>query len=204
MRWLHAGFTLLEMLVTLIIVSVVAGVVWQALGHLYRVEALLTAGRFDAVEQSVRAEWVRSALTALLPGDTQRNEQLVGGPTELTGLSADVPAWPAPGIATLNLRLQYSAADDHTSLLLVQASKTGSSPGRETSILRWPGRTGRFRYLGQDGNWQDRWPPDGLQKASALPRAVMAETGLPDLPLLIASLPISPAPLPSRHLVEGL
>lgn len=203
-RLRQTGFTLLEMLVTLVIVSLVAGVVWQAMGQLQRVEGLLTAGRFEAVEQSIRAEWVRSALTALLPGDERRGDRLAGSALELTGLSADVPAWPAPGVAPLHLRLEHSASDDQTSLLLVPPEAAGAAPGTAASLLRWPGRTGRFSYLGHDSQWHDRWPPEGLQKAPALPRAVLLETGVPGLAVVLAPVPTSPTPLPSRLFLEGL
>ena len=66
-----AGLTLMEMLVTLVILAMVAGILGQALGQLARIERLLEAGQLRSAVVSLRAEWVRGALAALIPGITE-------------------------------------------------------------------------------------------------------------------------------------
>lgn len=199
------GFTLLEMLVTLVVVSLVAGLLGQALFQLSRIERLLEGGQLSSMADAVRANWIRSAMESLLPGEEGSGERLVGSERELQGLSADVPMLPAPGLAMLHLRLQFNAAAGTTQLELLE---TSAFQGREASqpvvLLSWPGREGRFRYLDDAGVWHEDWPLPMKSSASALPRAILLETGLPALPAVVAATRASPVPMLSRRQVETL
>ncbi len=200
------GFTLLEMLVTLMIVSLVAGIVWQAMGQLVRVERMLEQGQMQSLAQAVRVEWVRSALASLLPGSPKTLDRFQGSATALRGLSAEAPVWPAPGLAMMQLRFQYDPAANTTALqILGEAAPAGSASEPYTTLLSWPGRKGNFSYLDERNQWQDAWPPPTLGKpAAALPRAVALETGLPSLRLLLATTLASALPLPTKTELEGL
>jgi hypothetical protein len=194
------------MLITLMIVSLVVGIVWQAMGQLVRVERLLEQGQMQSLAQAVRAEWVRSALASLLPGSLKTHDRFQGNAIALRGLSAEAPVWPAPGLALLQLRLQYDPSSN-TSALQIQAEAppAGSASGPYTTLLSWPGRDGKFSYLDEQSQWQDAWPPVGLGKpVAALPRAVLLETGIPALRLLFATTLTSALLLPTRAELEGL
>lgn len=199
------GFTLLEMLVTLVVVSLVAGLLGQALFQLSRIERLLEGGRLSSMADAVRANWVRSAIESLLPGEEGSSERLLGSERELEGLSADVPMLPAPGLAKLHLRLEFNAAAGATQLQLLESfASQGKDASEPVVLLSWPGREGRFRYLDDTGVWQDNWPLPFKSSASGLPRAILLETGLPTLPALVAVTRASPVPALSRRQVESL
>lgn len=199
------GFTLLEMLVTLVVVSLVAGLLGQALFQLSRIERLLEGGQLSSMADTVRADWVRSAIESLLPGEQGSSERLVGSERELEGLSADVPMLPAPGLAKLHLRLEFDAATGNTQLQLLD---TFAVPGQVTStpvvLLSWPGREGRFRYLDDTGQWHEDWPLPLASSSLALPRAIVLETGLPALPTLVSATRASPVPILTRRQVEAM
>ena len=199
------GFTLLEMLVTLVVVSLVAGLLGQAMFQLSRIERLLEGGQLSSMADAVRADWIRSAIESLLPGEEGSSERLVGSERELEGLSADVPMLPAPGLARLHLRLAFDAAAGATQLQLLDSF---AALGQETSepvvLLSWPGRDGRFRYLDDTGVWQEQWPLPSASSVAALPRAILVETGLPARPTLIGATRASPVPVLSRRQVESL
>lgn len=198
------GLTLLEMLVTLVIVSLMAGVVAQALLQLARIERMLEGGQLGAMAESVRAEWVRSTLVSLLPGDAARGERLEGNASELKGLSADAPVLPSPGLARIRLRLVYDDSSGHTELRLDDPQRESLvSPRRESVLLRWPGRDGRFRFLDAKGEWRDAWAA-GTTPATALPAAVALHTGLDGLRLLVAVPRASVVPLPTRRELEAM
>lgn len=203
-RRCHA-FTLLEMLVTLVVVSLVAGLLGQALFQLSRIERLLEGGQLSSMADAVRADWVRSAIESLLPGEQGSSERLVGSERELEGLSADVPMLPAPGLAKLHLRLAFDAAAQTTQLQLLD---TLAVPGQDTRepvvLLSWPGREGRFRYLDDAGQWHADWPLPLASSNSALPRAIALETGLSALPVLVGATRASPVPVLTRRQVETL
>lgn len=198
------GFTLLEMLVTLVVVSLVAGVLGQALFQLARIERLLEGGQLSSMADVVRANWIRSAIESLLPGEEGSAERLVGSERELEGLSADVPMLPAPGLAKLHLRLEFDAAAGATQLQLLDAFASQGKAGEPVVLLSWPGREGRFRYLDDAGLWHESWPLPAKSSAAGLPRAILLETGLPALPALVAATQASPVPMLTRRQVETL
>ena len=199
------GFTLLEMLVTLVVVSLVAGLLGQALFQLSRIERLLEGGRLSSMADAVRANWVRSAIESLLPGEEGSSERLLGSERELEGLSADVPMLPAPGLAKLHLRLEFDAAAGATQLQLLESFASQGQDAREPVVLlSWPGREGRFRYLDDTGLWHENWPLPFKSSASGLPRAILLETGLPTLPAFVAVTRASPVPALTRRQVESL
>ena len=198
------GFTLLEMLVTLVVVSLVAGVLGQALFQLARIERLLEGGQLSSMADAVRANWVRSAIEFLLPGEEGSSERLVGSERELEGLSADVPMLPAPGLAKLHLRLEFDAAAGATQLQLLDTAASQGQAGEPVVLLSWPGREGRFRYLDDAGVWHENWPLPLKSSAAGLPRAILLETGLPALPAVVAATRASPVPMLSRRQVETL
>lgn len=201
------GLTLLEMLVTLVIVSFVVAILSQALSQLARIERLLESGQLRSTVVALRAEWVRGALAGLLPGTTQ-SEWLLGSDRELTGMSADVPLWPAPGLARLHLRLRSDDRLGTTALELLPEPGAGGEP---VVLLQWPGRDGRFLYLDAQDRWVDRWPalstttttvaPNGVP---VLPRALALDTG-PDGPGFLLAVPLAmPTGAPTRTALESM
>jgi len=206
------GLTLLELLVTLVLVSLIVGIVWQALGQLARIERLLAGTQLQSLNQALRAEWVRGALEGLLPGDAAAGDRFKGSALELVGLTAEAPAYPSPVVARVSLSIEYSVASNTTALWLRQPD---GDKRRSTSViplptplltplLSWPGRSGRLRYLDAAGTWQDRWPVSDEPGGPALPSAILLETGLEDAPTLIAVTRASAAPLPTRRLLETM
>ena len=199
------GITLLEMLVTLVIVSFVAGLVGQALFQLSRIERLLEGGQLRSMVTSVRAQWLRSAIESLLPGELGSADRLRGSERELQGLSADVPMLPAPGLARLHLRLVFQETAGETQLQSIGSETAqGSAQTGPVVLLSWPGREGRFRYLDAAGEWRDEWPAAQGLPSSALPRAIALETGLPGMRLLLASTRATEVPLPTRRQFESM
>lgn len=208
------GFTLLEMLITLVIVAMIAAILGQALGQLSRVERMLEGGQLRSMVISLRAEWVRNALTAILPGSTDA-ERMRGSERELTALSSDVPQFQAAGVASLRLRLVTDDRNQTTRLELQPEDSLASLP---VVLLQWPGREGRFRYLDGDGNWQDRWPlpfvsaPLGTTisaqalaaAAKALPRAIALDTGTQGPGFMVAVPLASKIPEPTRVQFEAM
>jgi len=197
------------MLVTLAVVALVAAVLAQALVQLARVEQLLEGGRLRSVAEALRVEWVRSALEALVPA-TNSDEVLSGSEREFSGWSSAVPLLPEPGMAQLRLRLVTADDGSLTELLLLPGADAPTRPA--LSLLSWPGRQGHFRYLDEQGQWQDRWPALNTQNivarpqagaAPPMPRLIALVTGLPAQSLVFAAPRASPQPLPTKRQLEA-
>lgn len=209
LTWLRRGLTLLEMLVSLVIVSLVVTILAQAMGQLARIERLLEGGQLRSAVVALRAEWVRTALNGLLPGSIEA-ERLRGSERELQGMSSEVPQWPSSGPARLHLRLRTDPRGESTSLELLPDPVAGSEAAA-VLLLQWPGREGRFVYLDAQGNWGDRWPPasstapDPSAVASrTLPRAVALDAG-PEGPGYLLAVPLAaPNPMPTRAMLESM
>lgn len=203
------GLTLIEMLVTLVIVAMVAAILGQALAQLARIEGLLESGQLRSASAALRAEWVRDALTALLPAQDS-SEQLRGTGRELDGSTAIYPQLQASGQARLRLRLLTDAAGLQTRLELLPPGEAAAAP---VLLLSWPGREGRLRYLDAQGRWHDQWPVAGVAgvavagmvpESPRLPQAIALETGSTSLGTLLAQPALSSLTLPSRKRLEGL
>ena len=198
------------MLVTLVILSLVATILSQALGQLARIERQLESGQLPSTVDSLRSEWVRAALAGLIPG-TAPAEQVRGSVTEVQGLSSEVPQWPAPGLARLHLRLSIDERAGSTRLELLPESGDGAAA---VVLLQWKGTGARFQYLDEQDRWGDRWPPLSTANTAvagttspttqALPRAVALDTG-PAGPGFLVAVPLaSPTPQPTRATLEAL
>ncbi len=190
--------TLLEMLVSLVIMGFVAALLSQALWQLSRAERLLQSGQLSSLNESLRIEWLRAALEALQPLPLAHALALRGTERELAGVSLAAPQWPLAATRQVRLRLVYTPNADTTTLTLAVGDDTPQP------LLAWPGRSGRFRYLDRQGQWQDEWPAKTFAISSGLPAAIAVETGLERAPLIVAAPLASPQGQPTRAETQGL
>lgn len=176
----RSGFTLLEMLVTLVIVSVVTALLWQALALTARIEQSLAGAQQTAQDQRLRAAWVQQALSGLAvpPGAAVA---LRGSATRIEAVTS-APPWPAAA-GLESMVLEWRTPDPETAgwqRLVAHRPATGEV----FDLGAWDASL-RFDYLNADGRWVASWPPAGLaeQAESAqrpLPRAVrLAPAGAP-------------------------
>jgi prepilin-type N-terminal cleavage/methylation domain-containing protein len=206
------GFTLLEMLVTLVVVGLVAGVLSQALFQLSRIERLMSGGQLQSMAEALRVEWVRTALAALQPGEAGGAERFAGAERELRGLSAAAPRFPGPTLAGLHLSLRFNPEAGVTELLLADSAKQGGAvgPGGDAGVaavlLSWPGPQGRFRYQDAKGAWHASWPPPqtGAVPPPGLPSMIMLETGHETFAQVLAAPLSVDLGAPSRRTFEQL
>lgn len=176
------GFTLVEMLVALVILTMISGLLWQALQQTFRIERLLQDSGAEGQLRVVRREWVRGLIEAALPDRLGAPEQFHGNATELMLASAEVPDLAGFDAGWMRFALDTDARTGRRRLL-VKAIATQGERGRwqerdhpEVQLLAWAGGGARFRYLDANGEWHDEWPVSGA-KIQRLPAAVMIELG---------------------------
>jgi general secretion pathway protein J len=166
------GFTLLEMMVVLVIVSLLMTVLtqalWMGLDLLRRARGDMTA---QAVE-TMRLGWYREAVAGLLPERPGGPHRFAGEGRRFAGLSAGAPVEHLGATLPLRVELEYEAAADRTRLL-------GFVAGTEApmTLLSWPGRAGEFAYLDEAGESHQSWPPP-FGEPLQLPRAIVLKAGL--------------------------
>ena len=144
-----AGFTLLETLIALAVMSLVSLVAFQSLSQL----GALSTRAGDAAERTVDRALDRAQFVSLLSGVTpawpeDAANAFRGNARAARGLSVGVPLSETPGLAAFALSIDGDGA-------LVLAGDDG--PAR---TLATPAPAARIAYLGTDRLWRESWPPD--------------------------------------------
>ena len=190
-----SGLTLIEMLITLAIVSALVALVAQAMAQVQRVERLLAFGQGQAQLELVRLEQLRAALEAALPLPANSDGEFRGDSSQLQFLSADAPSVAGGRLAAIKLSLRFDADQQQTHLVL----EMGTVGRTKSWVVRsWPGRSGRFNYLDASGKVHESWP---LSKSSAggLPAVLVVDPDAAGVSAAIMRLGTSPSALKSRR-----
>lgn len=194
------GFTLVEMLVTLVVVSLVTTLLWQALAQVAKLELRLAEARLLDDRAALPRAWVQQALQGITTGPQGDPAVFEGDTTTLQGTTT-TPPWPrAGGLQRMTLTLQPE--DGATPARTLLLASDGTAP--PLPLWQWDG-PGRFEYLDRSGRWHARWPAlageagmgtDANQPAG-LPLAIRL-IGPPDGPLWVSVVAL-PSPMISRR-----
>jgi len=153
------GFSLLEALVTLVIVAAVMALLMQSLVHVLGMRERVLRHELEARVEVLHERWFRETIAAALADRPGAEPAFSGSETGLALLSADAAAG---GMARIGWRV--IAGENGLQLEYAQAEQ------------RWPLASdgidaAAFDYLDRDGQWHPAWPlaerPDDI-----LPRAV--------------------------------
>ncbi|MFZ5657242.1 MAG: prepilin-type N-terminal cleavage/methylation domain-containing protein [Pseudomonadota bacterium] len=190
------GFTLLEALVTLVIVSLIVATLMQALTQALSMRTALVRYQRETREAALQAMWFRDSVAGAvadladaygpLRGDAQRVSMPTLAPLGGRGLQrAEWRLEPVDGGGALVYR------DARTGMIVVLAG---------------PLREAAFAYLDADGEWRDTWDPE--PEDDALPRAVRLRASGPareiDWIVPIIAAPRPPALLRPEEIVDAL
>ncbi len=173
---------------------------WQALrlAEFERSEAVQS--RSDAM----RLTWFRDSIgQTVIPTDEFIVPPFTADAQHMSGTTGLSLTHPQGGPGKYAWELQYNAARAETELRAAAGGNGGQGEKVSEKVFAWPGSQGRFRYLDEAGNWQDQWPPFGLNPGkidlpgyNLLPQAVMLEYGA-DRRVLVAAIQDRTIPLPS-------
>lgn len=177
------GFTLIEILVSLVIFAAMAAITWGALSQIARTRSALAneQDRFAAVVRTMSdlERDLRQAISRPLRGNYGEQLPAVLGTSERLELSrlgfANPRAEPRSNIE----RVLYDVDD--------RKLRRGRYPVLDRaagSVAEWRDMLAqvdefRLRYLDNDGNWRDQWPPRDTPPET-LPRAIEVRLRLGD------------------------
>lgn len=157
-----AGLTLMEMLVTLVLVSLATLLMFQSLGS-YRIAKERVAAQSGAIDRRALFDaWFRDSIHDLYPTKRLAFE---GSSRALKGVTLA----PAFGIAGAGIVMEWSLAEERPAGWQIRYAEDGRQ--------RWElplaaTRDARFGYLDDGGKMHDAWPPKlGVQ--TQLPAAVV-------------------------------
>jgi prepilin-type N-terminal cleavage/methylation domain-containing protein len=191
----QTGFTLVEVLITLVLLSMVAAIVLGSFGQMLNARARLRPYLDQSEETALVAGWFRQTVQALIADyDTGKN-RFAASADAFSGLTASPLLGPAGTPTAFAWALRYDAALDLTFL------EYREKPHDTVEIARWSGEDAAFRYYGQDQEWRRVWPPtdpDSSTTAMQLPQLVRLG-GLPGelFPTIVAAPRAAPVPRPA-------
>jgi general secretion pathway protein J len=178
----QAGFTLLEMLVVMLIVSLISTILFQALDQVYKLQSRFGLQLAQSQQGTMYTDWFRQVVQGLQTDYSDSQDIFQGGETEFTGVTTS-PLSAAYGTpATVTLSLEYDGHAGMTRLLYV-------ADQQKTTLSSWAGRKDqRFTYIDAAGESHDSWPPP-LGIWPQLPNMILLQTQEGSEPKLIAAVP---------------
>ena len=188
----HRGFSLLEALVTLVIVSLVVTVLMQSLLYVLGMrERVLRADR-EGRTAALHERWFRESVASAV-GDRPQDASPFRGDSRGLSFLSHSPLR-GPGLAPVAWRL-------------VEASRGRAGLDYAQGDATWPVlpqalEGAAFAYLDSRGEWHDAWPLES-RPDEALPRAVRLSATRDGRPLLWwVAVAAGPGLLPTLRLIE--
>jgi prepilin-type N-terminal cleavage/methylation domain-containing protein len=167
-----AGFTLLELLVTLVLVGLVttllAQTTWMSFDLLQRAREQTA----DIGRHQMQMEWFRAAVEGLQPDSEGGRAKFRGTPRGFLGLTIAAPADAEGAIRTVQWEIMYDRQANRSAL-----QATVAPAEKPITLLEWDGPSGAFEYLDDDGRRYDAWPPPFGARLPQLPRGIALSMG---------------------------
>lgn len=155
------AFTLIEMLVVMVIVSLLITVIMQGFGYSLGLYQRVVTTQKNAYTEVLAYNWLRSTLgvsVAARPKDLG----LEGDASEVTTYTYQ----PLVERAGLKTRISWQLIQDSEKLRLEY--REGNT---NFNVYSWPTATGRWEYMDEKQQWHSKWPPE-KSTLTPLPSAV--------------------------------
>jgi general secretion pathway protein J len=171
------GFTLLEVLVVLVIVSLISVVLMQGLGLVLNLRNSFGGLILDMDREIVKRNLMRQPIVGLVPDFDGGDDTFRGQPEELRGLTLQ-PLLRRTGRPTpFSMALSY---DPSTKTNTLTYQELGDEP---VVLAEWPGSQARFQFMGIEPGWLPVWPPE--EPTNFATSQMITDIKSPQLPELI-------------------
>jgi general secretion pathway protein J len=191
----QSGFTLIEALVTLVLLSMVAAILFGSLRQVIEARTRLKPHLDQSQQTALVAGWFRQTVQGLMADYDTGLHRFTATPTDFSGLTVS-PLVGLPGTPTaFHWSLRYDSTNDLTIL------EYDEPRAEAMQVVNWAGHDGSFSYYGQDQQWHGRWAPpekpEESQTIPQLPRLIRLDgPSLDRFPLVVAAPRGSPFPRP--------
>ncbi len=157
----NRGFTLVEVLVVLTMVSLLSALLFQGFGYMLATYDRLQNRQSAEMQKSLAEGWWRDSVEASVP--YYDNPLRFAGDTQSIQGASYSPMWRSPGVPS---RMTWRLEQQRDGLHLVYEEP----PYPPVTIRRWdPGASAAFSFLTKEGQWQADWLP---ARDRQLPEAV--------------------------------
>ena len=178
----EAGFTLLELLVTLALVGLVSTLLAQTLWMSFDLLQRAREQTADIGRRQMQTEWFRAAVQGLQPDSEGGRSKFQGSARRFTGLTIAAPADVEGAVRAVRWEIVFDRQANRSTLQATVAPAEKPVP-----VLAWDGDAGAFEYLDDGGRRHDAWPPPFGARLPQLPRGVALKMGTkPDETVLYA------------------
>ena len=194
----HGGFTLLEMLVVLMIVSLASGLLFEAASQSMAMQVRVNAQLAQQRGQGLRSDWLRQLVQGLQPDYYDGRHSFKGSATGFNGLTTNGLSSSYGGLTPFAVTLENDSRSGSTALRYGEgegglgSAKTSPSSAADLSsqglsgsvLMQWPGKPPHLRYWDEKNEAHDDWPPP-LGRWRPVPSAISLEGGAGDAPWVI-------------------
>jgi prepilin-type N-terminal cleavage/methylation domain-containing protein len=190
----QSGFTLVEVLVTLVLLGMVAAILFGSLKQVIEARTRLRPYLDQSEQTTMVAGWFRQTVQGLMADYDTGPRRFAATPKDFSGLTVSPLVGP-PGTPTeFHWSLHYDSANDLTILQYEEARV------KTIRIVDWPGAEDSFSYYGQDQERHTRWVPPEKAESQTIPQLprLVRLGGLPrdQFPVIVAAPRGSPSPRP--------
>ena len=149
----HAGFTLIEILVVLVIVGLISATLLYAFQRVLDARLRLSTFLDGSDTPNLVAGWFRDSVDGMMPDVKGGPDAFEGAVRTFTGLTVA----PLNGMAGVPTRITWDIVyDDNTQRTYLRYR---SASDQTLTIASWPEDRGGFHYCGPDLTCYDSWPP---------------------------------------------
>lgn len=167
-----SGFTMLEVLVVLVLISLVTALVMQGLSAVFQIRQKIRDTLLVNKPVTLQQAFLRSTLSAMTADDIKGEHRFTGTAQKITGLTL-APLLSLQGIP-LSVELSVQRQEDSC---LLRYTESGSPP---IILGRWLHDHCYFSFFAEQGKEQSEWNSSGnklVQLPSAISFQVENETG---------------------------
>ena len=161
---IRSGFTLLEMLVVLILVSLISILLLEGVSYVLHLRSGFLIQLEDSQKGTLQEYWFWSTVSAIVT-DYRGSEFIFKGErNKFSGLTI------APLDNVTGMPSSFAWQLKQTNGVMTLQYK--NSLDQSWEIAHWLGNQGHFRYMAADGKWHTKWPPFGVNTAQ-IPRVIL-------------------------------
>jgi prepilin-type N-terminal cleavage/methylation domain-containing protein len=174
-RRLAAGFTLLEVLVAMSIFFMVSGILASAMIQAFRLSESAATETSRSRDDALRLAWVRETIGLSVANGDMKDKTFIGEPRRVSGFSLAQLDASGPPTGVYEWTLNFDAETGRTNLFyrVMRPTRLAGPVGlggfdsqsqqvQAFPVASWEGSEGRFRYLDENAQWQDQWPPKSI------------------------------------------
>ena len=146
------GFTLLEMLVVMILVSLISATLIQAMGYIFDIQQRAGNQTWRMQEKSMSEDWFRQTVEGLQPDDQDGKNKFMGDDHQFSGLTTNSLTENYGGLSPFSFSLHHDYQSGSTRLAY-------GAKDDDPAILFWNDEAIKFVYIDAKGDPHDSWPP---------------------------------------------